>query len=117
MPDVDGGRLVLGAWAAALLAATFIGARVISRLADWAPAGPIALIAGAPLVPRIPLIASLTADDLLPLLGLGLLALRTPFPGLTSDRWARAALLAVALATIARIASAVANGGGLEGTL
>ena len=116
MLDVDGGRLVLGAWAAAVLAAGFLGARIISRLADWAPAGPIALIAAAPLVPRIHLIASLTADDLLPLLGLGLLVLRTPFPGLTSDRWARAALVAVAIATTARIASAVANGGGLEGT-
>ena len=115
--DFDGGRLVLGAWAAAVLAAGYVGARIISRLADWGPAGPIALIAAAPLVPRIHLIASLTADDLLPLLGLGLLALRTPFPGLTSDRWARLALLAVAVATIARIASGVANGGGLEGTL
>lgn len=116
MFDVDAGRVVLGAWAAAVLAAGFLGARIISRLTDWAPAGPIALIAAAPLVPRIHLIASLTADDLLPLLGLGLLVLRTPFPGLTSDRWARAALLAVAVATIARIASAVANGGDLEGT-
>lgn len=111
------GRLMLGVWAAALLAAAVVGARIISRRTGWEPAGPIALIAAAPVVPRIPLVASLTADDLVPLLGLGLLALRTPFPRPTSDRWARAALLAVAVATIARIASGVANGDGLQGTL
>ncbi len=117
MLDSGLGALVLGAWALALLASAVLTAGIISRLAAWDPAGPIALIAAAPVVPRIPLIASLTSDDLLPLVGLGLLAWRTPFPRLTADRWVRAALLAVIVATVARIASSVANGGGVEGTV
>lgn len=107
---------MLGAWALALLAAAVLSARLISRLTTWEPAGPIALIAAAPMVPRIPLVASLTSDDLLPLVGLGLLAWRMPFPRLTADRWLRAVLLAVVVVTVARVASAIANGGGPEGT-
>ena len=117
MVDTTVWHLVLGAWGVALLAAAILGARIISRRTSWEPAGSIALIAAAPVVPRIPLVASLTADDLLPLLGVGLLVLRTPFPRPTADRWARGALLAVGLATIARIASGLANGDGPEGTL
>lgn len=92
-----------------LLAAAFL-ARLISRWTAWEPAGPIALIAAAPVVPRVPLFFSLSLDDLLPLLGLGMLLWRLPVPRLTTDRILRAVLVAVAVATVARIASAMVNG-------
>jgi O-antigen ligase len=92
-------------------------ALLISRRLAWGPAGPLALIAAAPVVPRIPLLFSLTLDDLTPLLGLGMLALQLPFPRLTSDRIFRIVLFAVALATIARVGSALVNGGSAEGAI
>jgi O-antigen ligase len=94
---------------AVLLVAGLLAAWTSRRLA-WAPAGPLALIAAAPVVPRIPVLFSLTLDDLTPLLGLGMLAVQLPFPRLTSDRILRIVFFAVVLATIARVASALVNG-------
>ena len=56
----------------AVLVAAVLLATGISRWIDWRPAGPIALIAAAPLVPRIPLLFSLSLDDLTPLVGLNI---------------------------------------------
>jgi len=109
--------LLLDAIGLAVLVAAAVAARYVSRWAGWAPAGPIALIAAAPLVPRLPLLFSLTLDDLAPLLGLGLLLLQLPVPRLTNDRLLRVVLVAVILATMARIASALVNGDGVEGSL
>jgi O-antigen ligase len=108
--------LVLIAVALLLLAVAGFAARLISRWAAWQPAGPIALIAASPVVPRVPLLFSLSLDDLLPLLGVAMLLWQLPIPRLASDRILRAVLLAVAVATLARVASALVNGGGLEGT-
>ena len=93
-----------------------VAARALSRWAAWAPAGPVALVAMAPVLPHVPLFLSLSLDDLLPLVGLALLVWREPAPRLTRDRVLRWVLIAAAVATAARIASAVANGGTLEGT-
>jgi O-antigen ligase len=85
--------------------------------AHWRPARGIALIAAAPVLPHIPIALGLSIDDLLPLLGLGLLVWRQPVPRPTSDRLLRFILLAIAVALLARTATALVNGGGLEGTL
>lgn len=103
--------------AVALVVVATLLARQISRWAAWDPAGPIALIASAPIVPRVPLFFSLSLDDLLPLLGLGLLLWRRPIPGATADRVLRLVLAAVAIATLARIVSALVNGGDPEGVV
>lgn len=100
-----------------VVAAGFLAARRISAWAAWEPAGPIALIAAAPVVPRIPLFMGLSADDLLPLLGLGMLFWRLPAPRMTRDWLLLGLLLAVAVATAARIASSLVNGEDLQGTL
>ncbi|MDP9467934.1 MAG: O-antigen ligase family protein [Chloroflexota bacterium] len=107
--------LALGAGAIVVLLAAALLARLISRWAAWEPAGPIALIAAAPIIPRVPLLFSLSLDDLLPLLGLGMLLWRLPVPRFTNDRILRAVLVAVAVATLARIASALVNGGDPQG--
>ena len=111
------GPIALAAGAVILLLAAAFLARLISRWAGWEPAGPIALIAASPIVPRVPLLFSLSLDDLAPLLGLAMLLWQLPIPRVTSDRILRIVLLAVALATLARVASALVNGGGPEGTI
>ena len=83
----------------------------------WRTASGIALIAAAPVLPHIPIALGLSIDDLLPLLGLGLLVWRQPVPRLTSDRLLRFILAAIAVALLARTATALVNGGSLEGTL
>ena len=105
------------ALALTVVASAAFAARTLSRWAAWDPAGPIALIAGAPVLPHVSLFFSLSLDDLLPLVGLLMLVWRRPVPRLTSDRLLRWLLLAVAVVTIARIATAVVNGGGPDGTL
>ncbi|MEP6808121.1 MAG: O-antigen ligase family protein [Chloroflexota bacterium] len=107
---------VHGALALGIVAAGAAAAWWISRLTSWRPAGPIALIAATPLVPRLPIVASLTTDDLLPLVGLALLIWERPTVSVTADRLVRALLALLAVATLARIASALVNGGGLEGS-
>jgi len=96
------GPIALAAGAVILLLAAAFLARLISRWAGWEPAGPIALIAASPIVPRVPLLFSLSLDDLAPLLGLAMLLWQLPIPRVTSDRILRIVLLAVALATLAR---------------
>jgi len=102
---------------ALVLIAAVLLATGISRWTDWRPAGPIALIAAAPLVPRIPLLFSLSLDDLTPLVGLGMLTLQLPLPRFTGDRILRVVAAAVAVATLARIGSAVVNGGDVDGSI
>ena len=102
---------------AIVLVAAVLLATGISRWTDWRPAGPIALIAAAPLVPRIPLLFSLSLDDLTPLVGLGMLTLQLPLPRFTGDRILRVVAAAVAVATLARIGSAVVNGGDVDGSI
>src|SRR5829696_1916747 len=55
--------------AALAVAALFVAGRV-SKLAGWAPAGPLVLLAAAPLVPVVPLALGLSLDDVVPLIGL-----------------------------------------------
>jgi O-antigen ligase len=108
---------VLVVLAAALVVGAVLAARQVSRRLTWNPAGPIALIAAAPLLPHVGVIASVSFDDLLPLVGLGMLAWSLPVPRLSRDPLVRGLLVAVLVAFAARVASAVANGGGLEGTV
>jgi O-antigen ligase len=108
---------MLAVLAAALVVGAILVARQISRRLAWDPAGPIALIAAAPLLPHVTVIASASFDDLLPLVGLGMLVWRLPVPRLSRDPLVRGLLVAVVVALAARVASALANGGGLEGTI
>lgn len=108
---------LIGMGTAIVLVCAGFGARLVSRWAAWRPAGPIALIAAAPLIPRIPIVASLSSDDLLALLGLAMLVRSTPVPRLTRDWLVQGLLLMVVIATVARVASAIANGNGTEDTL
>jgi O-Antigen ligase len=89
--------------------------RLISSVAEWAPAGPIALIAASPVMPHVTVIASLSLDDLLPLVGVALLALQLPVPRMTGSRLLRVILVAVLVATVARIAASFVNAASLEG--
>jgi O-antigen ligase len=95
--------------AVAIVAAGAVGARLISRWTGWRHAGPIALLVGAPLVPHLAIASRLSTDDLLPLLGLGILIVSVPPPRLTRSTLLRAGLAAVAVATAARIASTVVH--------
>ena len=92
-------------------------ARLLTRWTGWGPAGGVALIVAAPLAPHVTIASSLSADDLLPLLGLGLLAWRRPVPRLTGDRLLRWILVAMAVATLARIGTALVNGDPTHSTL
>ena len=109
--------VLLALVAIAILAVAFVASRLVSTLANWAPAGPIALIAGAPLIPHVSVIASLSLDDLLPVLGAGLLVIQLPRPQLTQSRLLQFVLASVVAATIARVLSSFANGGSPEGTI
>src|SRR5438132_5553002 len=108
---------ILAALAAALVVGAVLVARQVSRRLAWDAAGPIALIAAAPLLPHVTVLASLSFDDLLPLVGLGMLVWRLPVPRLSRDPLVRGLVVAVVVAIGARVASAIANGGGLEGTI
>jgi O-antigen ligase len=108
---------ILAVLAAGLVVGAVLVARQLSRRLARDPAGPIALIAAAPLLPHVGVIASVSFDDLLPLVGLGMLAWSLPVPRLSRDPLVRGLLAAVLVALAARVASAVANGGGLEGTV
>jgi hypothetical protein len=101
--------------AVATVALAIPAARLISAAAEWAPAGPIALIAASPLMPHVTVIASLSLDDLLPIVGGGLLVLQLPVPKLTDSRLLRFVLAAILVATLARVASAFVDAGSVQG--
>lgn len=117
MPTDLANRIALLGGAIVLLVAAGLLARWISRRAGWEPAGPIALIAAVPFVPYVPLISGLSLDDLLPIVGLAMLAWRSPVPRTTTDTLLRVVLLAVAVTILARALSALVNGGEVAGTL
>ncbi|MBA3688263.1 MAG: O-antigen ligase family protein [Chloroflexi bacterium] len=117
MPTDLANRIALLGGAIVLLVAAGLLARLISRRAGWEPAGPIALIAAVPFVPYVPLISGLSLDDLLPIVGLAMLAWRSPVPRITTDTLLRVILLAVAVTILARVLSALVNGGEVAGTL
>lgn len=103
-----------------LAVAAVIGARAISDRLDTPALGPIVLVALAPLVPPIPIRLGLSLDDVLPVVGLVLLA---TVPGVASGvrtlaaRHSTALLVAgigVALVAAAGVASAVMNGNSVE---
>lgn len=111
MPDTVLAALI----AVATVTLAIPAARLISAVAEWAPAGPIALIAASPLMPHVPVIASLSLDDLLPLVGGALLALQLPAPRVSGGRLLRFVLAAILVATVARVVSSFANAASLEG--
>ena len=90
-------------------------ARLISATVAWGPAGPIGLIAASPLVPHVTVFASLSLDDLLPIVGAVLLVVQLPLPKVTGSRLLRFMLAAILAATVARVASAFVDPGSLEG--
>ena len=105
--------LILAIAAIGVAAAIAVSARL-----GWRAAGPLALIIAAPLVPNVDLAGPVSTDDVLPILGLGLLVgFTTPRLALTSNRLLLVALLAVALAIAARIVSTLANADQLPSVL
>lgn len=95
--------------AAAIVAMGWVTSSLVSRWQRWAGAGPLLLLAAAPLVPHIEVISRLSTDDLLPLLGLGLLIPTVPRPQLPGRRLWRLGLLAVAVAVLMRVLTTVAH--------
>ena len=87
---------------------------LVSRALHWRAAGPIVLLVSAPLIPNVDLVGPLSADDILPIVGLALLVPAISRPRLTRSRLAQVALLSLAVATVARIASTFANAPDLE---
>lgn len=96
--------------AVGIVVVAFLAARQISALARWRPAGPLVLLASTPLIPNIGIALHLSTDDLLPLVGLGLLVWQGPLPSWPRSRLFQIALIAVFFATVARVVSAIANG-------
>jgi O-Antigen ligase len=94
---------------AAICGSAFIAARLISSRTGWAPAGPLVLLAAAPAVPTMPIGFHLSTDDLVPIVGLGLLIVQAPLPRLSKSTLWLIALAAVVLATAARVASSIVN--------
>ena len=92
-------------------------ARRADRRFDWPYAGGFLLIAAAPLVPNLPIAFGLSLDDILPLLGLGVLVPHVPWGHLTRLRWshppvARILAAGVVILIVAGLISAIANGEG-----
>lgn len=110
------GSVLLAVGLAILLACGLAAAWIIARWTGWRAAGAIALIVAAPLVPYHPLALGLSADDLLPLLGLLLLLPGTRLPSWSRDRPIQVVLVGVMVAVIARVMSALVNGGDVSGT-
>lgn len=71
------------AWAFAsaigLVLVAAVAATLASKRVGWPPAGPLALLAGTPLVPHVPLGLGISLDDVLPLVGLVMLAAYAPW--------------------------------------
>jgi O-antigen ligase len=95
--------------AAGIVAIGLLAGWLISRRWHWSAAGPIALLGAAPLVPHLVIAGSVSTDDLFPVLGLALLIITTPPPGLTRSTLMRAGLVAVGLATLARLATTLVH--------
>ena len=51
---------------------------IVGHLAGWRPAGPLAVIAATPLVPRVPIAVGFSLDDVLPVVGVALLLMMVP---------------------------------------
>jgi O-antigen ligase len=94
---------------AGLAGVALVVAGRISKLAGWAPAGPLVLLAAAPLVPFVPLALGLSLDDVVPLTGL--LMLGSAVGWRLSGSWPYRRLLVAGLgcALLACLVSAVAN--------
>lgn len=97
------------------VAAVLVGLAVSRRL-QWAPAGPVVLIAFTPLLPRVNVVIGVGLDDLLPLVGVAMLlpmVLRTGVVAARSDS-SRLALLGatigMGLLIVVGAISSVANG-------
>jgi O-antigen ligase len=116
MPADTPGRIAVYVGAVLLVLGAAFVARFLSRRTGWEPAGPVALIAAVPFVPFVPLISGLSLDDLLPIVGLVMLAWRARAPRLTTDPILRVVLLAIAVTVLARVVSALVNGGDVGGT-
>ncbi len=95
--------------AVAIVSAGWVACNLISRWQRWAGAGPLALLAAAPLVPHIEVISRLSTDDLLPLLGLALLLPTVPRPQMTRRRLWRTGLMAVLGAILMRVLTTLAH--------
>ncbi len=94
---------------AAICGTAFIAARAISSRSGWAPAGPLVLLAAAPVVPTVQIGFHLSTDDLVPIVGLGLLIVQAPLPRLSKNTLWLIALAALAVATAARAVSSIVN--------
>jgi O-Antigen ligase len=101
--------LLAVAGVAALAGAAFLVAGWVSKLAGWAPAGPLVLLAATPLVPFVPLARGLSLDDVVPVTGLLLLGQAIGWRPGTAWPFRLLLCLGLGVALLAALVSAVAN--------
>jgi O-antigen ligase len=82
---------------------------LIARRTDWAPAGGLALLCATPLVPHVPVLSGLSLDDILPLLGIGFLALTVDLRRVRTLRMPWLLAVGLVLAIAAGIVSSIYN--------
>jgi O-antigen ligase len=97
--------------------AGWVAARVISAWTDWRPAGPIALLLAAPILPHVPIGAHLSLDDLLPVVGLALLVWFRPQLLITRNTLLRTGIAVLVALIVIRSISSIANGETLVGVV
>jgi hypothetical protein len=98
-------------------AVAWAAARVISGWTNWRPAGPIALLLAAPILPHVPIGAHLSLDDLLPVVGLGLLVWFRPRLSITRNTLLRTGIAVLVALIVLRSISSIVNGGTLVGVV
>jgi hypothetical protein len=101
--------LALVGLAMLIAAVGLLGGLWIKRRTDWAPAGGIALLVATPLVPFVPVLGGLSLDDILPLVGIALLATAVDLRRLRTVRAPRLLLVGLVLAVAAGILSSLVN--------
>jgi len=81
----------------------------IARRTGWAPAGGLAILVATPLIPFVPVLGGLSLDDVLPLIGITLLATAVDLRRLRTVRVPRLLSIGLILAIVAGILSSLVN--------
>jgi O-antigen ligase len=89
-----------------------LGATWVARRTAWVPAAGLALLVATPLVPNVPLVSGLSLDDILPLLGIAVLAVSVDLRRLAAVRPPLLLLAGLVLLIAAGTLSSVVNATG-----
>jgi O-antigen ligase len=101
--------LALVGLAVAIAVAGLLAGLWVARLTGWAPAAGLALLVATPLVPHVPVVAGLSLDDILPLLGIAFLATAVDLRRLASVRVPWLLVVGLAIVVVAGIVSSLVN--------